>query len=377
MDLELNEEQLMLREGLQKLLAAECPTKLVRKMESDPIGYSPDLWRALAEMGIAGLTIPDDAGGSGQSAIELAIVHEELGKALCPSPLLESAVISAELLMCAGSAEQKKQWLPVIASGEAVLVPAWLEPGNSFGPRGVRLPAVAGAGGIILSGVKFCVPFAAAAQRLLVLARTGPADRDIDILMVDPKASGVSMTQLRTMDGDAQYEVKFDGVVVHDGDRIGGRGQGWAWWGAAMNTANIALGAWAVGCGTRAHELAVQYAKERVQFGRPIGSFQAMSHPLANIAMELEGARALVLQAAWASAVGKPFSHLAAMAKLNAEAACTHATGMAHQVFGGIGFTVDIDVQLYFRRARQNRFAWGAPNDLRETIAASILDGEH
>lgn len=377
MDLELNEEQLMLRDALRRLLETECTTQHVRKMENDPVGYSPELWRALSEMGLAGLTIAEDAGGSGQSAIELAIVHEELGRALCPSPLLESSVIAAELLMCVGSAEQKKQWLPVIANGEAVLVPAWLEPGNGFGPRGVRLPAVAGAGGIILSGVKFCVPFAAAARRLLVLARTGRADRDIDILMVDPKASGVSMTQLRTMDGDAQYEVTFDGVIVKESDRIGGRGQGWAWWGAAMNSANIALGAWAVGCGTRAHELATQYAKERVQFGRPIGSFQAMSHPLANIAMELEGARALVLQAAWASAEGKPFSHLPAMAKLNAEAACTHATAMAHQVFGGIGFTVDIDVQLFFRRARQNRFAWGTANDLRETIAASILDGEH
>lgn len=377
MDLELNEEQLMLRDGLQKLLAAECSTKLVRKMENDPVGYSPELWRALAEMGIAGLTIPEDAGGSGQSAIELAIVHEELGKALCPSPLLESSVIAAELLMRAGSAEQKKQWLPAIASGEAVLVPAWLEPGNSFGPRGVRLAAVAGAGGIILSGVKFCVPFAAAASRLLVLARVGPADRDIDILMVDPRASGVSMTQLRTMDSDAQYEVKFDGVVVNESDRIGAKGQGWSSWEAVRTTANIALGAWAVGCGTRAHEMATQYAKERVQFGRPIGSFQAMSHPLANIAMELEGARALVLQAAWASSVGKPFSHLAAMAKLNAEAATTHSTAMAQQVYGGIGFTVDIDIQLYFRRARQNRFAWGTVNDLRETIAASILDGEN
>lgn len=376
MDLELSEEQRMLSETLRKLLEAECPPQAVRELEDDAFGYSPKLWETLAAMGIAGLTLPEGEGGAGLGAIDLAVVHEELGRALCPTPHLASSVIAAGILLRAGSAEQKRRWLPAIASGKAILVPAWLEPGGGFGPQGIQLAVTAGVDRYAVSGTKFCVPFAGAATRLLVLGRSGSGKHDIDLLLVDPKARGVTLTQLRTLASDAQYELRFDAVEVLVSDRIGPEGGGWALWQAAQEEAQIALAAWAVGCGSRAHEMATAYAKDRVQFGKPIGGFQAIAHPLASVAMELEGARALVHQAAWTCAQGRPSRHLAAMAKLGAEAANLHATEVGHQVLGGIGFTLGVDMQLYFRRARQSRLAWGDRDELLETVGTAILDGE-
>jgi alkylation response protein AidB-like acyl-CoA dehydrogenase len=364
----------MFRDSLRRMLGEMSPPKVVRQMENDPKGYPDALWTTLSEMGLPGLCIDEQYGGIGMGALETAILYEELGRTLAPTPHFVSSILCAGLIARLGSEEQKQKWLPAIASGAAVAAPAWFEPGGGFGPEGVQLAAVRSADGYTLSGRKHLVSFALAADVLLVLVRTGEADEAIDILLVDPKAPGVTLTQQPTMASDAQYEVTFKNVVVPMSARLGE--SGWGHWQAVLTDGMIALAAWAVGCGDRALEMAVDYAKERVQFDRLIGSFQGIAHPLADAATAIEGARLLAYEAAWARDTGRSFGRLAVMAHVQAADAARMATRTGQQTLGGIGFTVDIDMQLYYRRAKQNQLAWGDVGSFEELIAADVLGEE-
>ncbi|MDX9914204.1 MAG: acyl-CoA dehydrogenase family protein, partial [Candidatus Moranbacteria bacterium] len=287
MDLDLSDEQIMLRDSLRKMLADQSSVQVVRKMEDDPVGTPASLWKYLAEMGVMGLTLPEEYGGSGLGAVDLAVVFEELGRALCPAPVLETSVISGGIIALAGSDAQKKEWLPRIAAGEVVLTPAFLEPEGSFKATGIQLKAEKGADGYRLNGQKFFVGYAASADRLVTLVRTGAGNGGIDILLVDPKAKGVTLTKTASHAQDPRYQVTFDNVVVPLADRIGAEGSGWATWCAVGFDMMVALSAWFVGCGNQGMELGTTYAKERVQFDRPIGSFQAIAHQLADSATGL------------------------------------------------------------------------------------------
>jgi alkylation response protein AidB-like acyl-CoA dehydrogenase len=225
----------------------------------------------------------------------------------------------------------------------------------------------------VLDGRKILVPFASSADALVVLAR-GP--EGIDLVLVESDRDGVSLEQTTVVDSSAQYEVRFDGVRVPAANRIGAAGTGWDTFVEVLDDALIAVAAMAVGGAQATLDMTVAYAKERVQFGVPIGNFQGVAHPIADIATELEGARTLVLQAAWARAedgAGGPF---VALAKRFACETYRRATRVGHQVFGGIGFTRAIDVQLYFRRAKQLELAWAEPRTLAEQIAAAELDAD-
>ena len=274
----------------------------------------------------------------------------------------------------AGSDEQKQEWLPGIVTGEAILTPAWLEPENSSGPTGVRVGAVADGDGWTLTGTKRHVAFASSASRLIVLARTGDAPADVDLFVVDPSAPGVTLTQQLTIASDAQYKVELSGVRVDGGrpDRRGrhgvghverhhargdhpGRGPGRRW------------GPVRPGDHT-------QYAKDRHQFDKPLGAFQALAHYLADAATAVDGAEVLVHEAAWARPRAGPSAKLAPMAKLYACRTFRDVTATAQQIFGGIGFTVEFDIQLYFRRAKELQLSWWDPRTLEELIAAQVLD---
>jgi len=263
-----------------------------------------------------------------------------------------------------------------MASGEVVLTTAWLEREGGCGPKGVQAKAERVGDGYRVTGAKMLVPFASSATRMLTLVRTGDGDLDIELLLFDPRSSGVRVEPLTAMAHDAESFVIFDRVEVPGSDRIGKEGRGWAAWDAASTDGLIAAAAYAAGGAARAHELSVEYAKERQQFGRPIGSFQGLAHPLAEMAMEVEGARTLVHEAAWARSMGRDARTLAPMAKLYASDVFRRATKLGQQVFGGIGFTVDIDMQLYFRRAKQLELTWWDPKYLEELVAAAELDAE-
>lgn len=330
----------------------------------------------MGELGLLGLLIPEAYGGAAQGLLEGALVYEELGRSLAPSPHFASAVCGAGVLLAAGSEAQKREWLPKVATGEAILTPAWTEPGGGFGPKGVQLRAEAEGGDVVLTGTKRHVSFASAAARLLVLARTGPGETDVDLFLVDPKAPGVTLTQQRSLASDTQYKVELAGVRVPAADRIGPAGSGWATWNAVMHDAIVLLAAQAVGGAERALEITVQYAKDRKQFDKPLGAFQAISHYLADATTHVDGARTLVYEAAWARDQGRDTARLAPMAKLFACQTYRDVTAMCEQVWGGVGFTIEYDIQLYFRRAKQLQITWWDTRHLEELVAADVLDRE-
>ncbi|MGH0036808.1 MAG: acyl-CoA dehydrogenase family protein [Myxococcota bacterium] len=376
MDLDFSDEQDMLREMVRGVCAEHSPVEVVRKMEDDPTGFPAELWKQLAEVDVLGLSIPEAYGGSGMGMIEAAIVQEEFGRALAPTPHFVSCCLSAGALLAAGSDEQKQAWLPKIASGEAILTPAWLEPGNSDTSRGVQLRARRDGDDYLLSGTKWHVAFARSADRLIVPVRTGDAEADIDLLLVDPRAEGVTLTQQKTLASDTQYEVRFDDVRVAAGDRLGASGTGWATWHEVMLDGVILAAAQAAGGAARALEMTVEYSKERVQFDKPLGAFQALAHYMADAATAVAGGTTLVYEAAWARSEGKPTERLAPMAKLFMCDTYRDLTAMAQQIYGGVGFTIEYDIQLYFRRAKQLQLSWWGTRTLEELVAASVLDGE-
>jgi alkylation response protein AidB-like acyl-CoA dehydrogenase len=372
MDLDFTEEQQMLRDTVRALCAEHASIEIVRKLEDDPIGFSAPFWKQLGDLGVTGLTLAEAYGGGGQSALEAMIVYEELGRALAPSPHFVSAVLSAGVLARAGTEAQKQEWLPQIASGEAIVTPAWLEPRGGFGPAGIRL-AASGSGILTLTGTKRHVLFAKAATRLLVLARTGDGPTDVDLFLVDPAGPGVTLTQQMTMASDAQYEVDFRDVPVAATERIGAARGGWAVWNDVMHEGIVLLAAQAMGGAERALEITVDYAKTRHQFDKPLGAFQALAHYLADGATTVDGGRTLVHEAAWALATGRPVHKLAPMAKLFACRTYRDVTAMAQQVHGGIGFTTEYDIQLFFRRAKQLQLSFWDDRYLEELVAAAAL----
>ncbi len=374
LDLEFDQEQELLRQTVRDVLARHCPLSVVRQMEDDPVGYPASLWAQLGELDLIGLLLPEAYGGSAMSLLEGVALYEELGRTLAPTPHFVSAVMSGGVLSVAGSDAQKERWLRPLAAGEAILTPAWLEPENGFTSRGVEARAVAEGSGFRLSGLKRHVAFASAADRLLVLARTGEAADAVDLFLVDPAAPGVSLRQQLSLASDTQYEVALSGVVVSDEDHIGPLGSGWATWQQVLEPALVLLGALAVGGARYALEITTQYAKDRWQFDKPLGAFQSLAHYLADAVTTLDGAEQLVHEAAWAGANGKPLASLAPMAKLFACTTFRDITAMAQQIFGGIGFTLDFDIQLYFRRAKQQQLMWANDRTLENAVAAALLD---
>lgn len=373
LNLDFTPEQDMLREAVRGLCGRLSPLERVRELEDDPDGIARELWDQLGELGLCGLMVPESIGGSEMSLIDGVVVYEELGRALAPVPHFVSCVLSAAAIVASGNGPA--DLLAEIASGAAIVTPAWLEPESGFGPKGVSLTtAEAGAdGGFKLDGVKLHVAFAAAADHLLALARTGPAPAEVDLFLVPAGADGLAMEQCLSIASDAQYVVDFDEVELPAESRLGAAGAGWGIWERAMAPAAILAAAQAVGGAEHALEITAEYARNRRQFGKALAEFQAISHYLADARTNLDGARILVHQAAWAHSTGRDTGRLAPMAKLYACRVFRDITAMAQQVFGGVGFTVDYDIQLYFRRAKQLQLSWWDTATCEDKIANAIL----
>ena len=371
MDLDLTEEQQMIIDMTRGLLEEYSSIEIVRSVEDDPKGYPDALWKQMSELGLNGLLIPESHGGGGQTLVEGALVYEELGRAMAPSPHFVSCVMSAGVLLRAGSDEQKAEWLGQIASGDAILTPAWLEPERGFGETGIALRAEADGNDFILSGRKISVPYASSATRLIVLART---DAGVDLFLVDPNAKGITRKQVLSQGREAQYQIDFDSVRVSAGERIGAAGSGWATWNEVMHQGIILLAAAAVGGANRCLEETVEYANERVQFDKPLGAFQALAHYMADASTQIEGGRILVQEAAWNHAQGRSISRFAPMAKLFCCETYRETTRVCAQIWGGVAFTIEYDQQMYFRRAKHLQLSWWDTPYLEELIAANVLD---
>ena len=377
LDLDFTHEQDMLRDVVRGLCAEFSPLERVRELEDDPDGIARDLWQRFGELGLCGLMAPESAGGSGMSLIDGMVLYEELGRSLAPLPHFVSCVLSAGTIAEAGTPAQQDELLGAIASGTKVATVAWLEPGGGYKPRGVQLAARANSDGFVLDGAKAHVQFAAAADLLVVLARTGDSDTDIDLFVVPPDASGLSIEQRMSISSDTQYLVTFDRVPVPADARLGApdapAGTGWSAWQRTMRAGAILAAAQAVGGASYALETTVEYAKTRRQFDKALAEFQAISHYLADARTELDGARLLVCEAAWAHSTRRSTERLAPMAKLFACRTYRDITAMCQQVFGGIGFTVEYDIQLYFRRAKQLQLSWWDQAACEDRVADAVL----
>ncbi len=376
MDFSLGEEQLMLKASAREFLEKECTKKHVREMMDDETGYSPELWRRMADLGWQGLAFPEEYGGVGSSFLDLAVLLEEMGRALVPGPFLATVTQAGKAVLIAGSEAQKQAILPGVCNGETIMTLAWLEPSGNLEADGVTVNAVRKGDSYVVNGTKLFVPDANVADRMVVVARTGKGagEDGISLLLVDPAAAGVEINPLKTMSGEKLCEVVFKDVSVPAGDLLGEDGRGWPVLQEVIEGATVAECAWMAGGARWILETATQYAKERVQFGVPIGSFQAIQHKLADMCVEVEGATAIVYFAAWAQAERDDSRKIAAsVAKAWCGDIYKRAAYQGIQIHGGIGFTWDHDMHLYFKRAKSAEVVFGDSDYHREKVA-QLLD---
>ena len=375
MDLGLSEEQEMLKTTARDFLEKECPKSLVRAMEEDDKGYSPELWRKMAEMGWMGLPLPEKYGGIGYTFLDLTVLIEEMGRTLLPGPFFSTVVLCALPILEAGTEEQKKQFLPRIAEGQMIMALALTEPTARYEASAIETKASLDDGNYVIDGTKLFVSDANVADYLLCVARTkkgGDPKEGMTLFLVDAKSQGISTTLLKTIASDKQCEVIFDNVKVPKENMLGKLNQGWPIvekimaWGAVGKCAEM------LGSSQQVLEMTVEYAKQRVQFGRPIGSFQAVQHHCANMATDVDGSRFITYQAAWMLSEGLPCTKEVSMAKGWVSDAHHRVCALGHQVHGGIGFTKEHDMQLFFRRAKAQELMFGDADFHREKVAQEI-----
>jgi alkylation response protein AidB-like acyl-CoA dehydrogenase len=374
-DLGLSEEQEMLKNFARDFLEKECPEQYVREMEEDDRGYRPEIWAKMAEQGWQGLIIPESYGGAGLGFLDLIVLIEEFGRALVPGPFISTVVLGAIPIMEAGSEAQKQELLPRIASGELIMTLAFTEPSARFDADGIATTARRDGDGFVLDGTKLFVPDANVAGTILVVARQpgSSGENGISLFLVDAHSPGLSVEVLKTIASDKQCELKLEGVRVPAANLLGPEGSGWQSMKSIIQKATVAECAYLVGLAQMDFEISVNYAKERVQFGRPIGSFQAIQHKAADMVTDVDGARFIMYRAAWSVAEGEPDADMQVhMAKAWCSDATRRVVAHGQQIHGGIGFTKDYKIQLYFRRQKRSELMWGDGDYHREKVADAM-----
>jgi alkylation response protein AidB-like acyl-CoA dehydrogenase len=366
MNFDLTDEQQMLQAAARDFLAARLNSEKIRALAESKDGLDENLWKEMADLNWPGLTVSEEHSGQGLGTVELAVLMEQLGYALAPGPLL-SDTIAALTLNAAANDDQKERYLAPLATGEVRGTIAPFDAGAGWTPDDITLEPERANGGHVLNGEKLFVLDAAGADFLVVGATQGRA------FIVERDAPGVTIEATPTIDGTRrQYAVKLDGVEVGEEALFGSPALF-----EARDRAFIALAAELTGVAQKALDMAVQYAQERKQFGRPIGSYQAVSHMCAQMLLETESARSAVYYAAWAADNEPETAPLAAsMAKAYASDAACKVTGASLQVHGGIGFTWEHDLHLYLKRARCAAAYLGDPHWHRRRVASIVFDGE-
>ena len=377
MEFSLNEEQEMLKTMARDFLENECPKTFVRQMMEDDTGHSPELWKKMAEVGWLGLILPEEYGGSAMNFRDLSILCEEMGRAMMPGPYLSTLLLAGLPILSAGTDEQKSEFLPRIANGDAVFTLAVTERDGDFWAEGVQMKATRAGHDYILDGTKYFVPDARAADYIIVAARTRRSENPeegITLFLVNTAEWGVYTAPLTAMDETRkQYQLVLTRVAVPSRYVIGEVDKGWQVLQDMSLKMTAALCAEMVGGCEWVLETTVNYAKERVQFGVPIGSFQVIKHKCADMYSALEYARSMMEAAAEAIREDNPEAPvLVSMAKSLCADAYRLITDHAVQVHGGIGFTWDHDLHLYFKRARADDTAFGDSIYHRELIAQSL-----
>ncbi len=375
MDFGFTQEQEMLRTSARDFLTTECPPELVKQMAEDEKGYKPEMWAKMAELGWQGLAIPEKYDGMGMTFLDLAVLLEEMGRAVCPGPFFSTVVLAGLTILEAGSEEQKKEYLSKIASGKAIATLAVTEPSVSYDAAAIEVKATAQGDSYVMSGTKLFVDNANIADFMVVAARTkkGKDPEDgITLFVVDGKAPGITTTLLKTIAGTKQCEVIFNNVKAPKGSVLGKVDKGWAVIDKVLEKAATAKCAEMIGGAQAALDMSVAYAKERVQFGKPIGSFQAIQHHCANMLIDVEGSKFLTYQAAWKVSEGMDATLEVSMAKAWVSEAYRRVARLGHQIHGGIGFCMDHNMPLYFKHAKEAESLFGTADWHREKVAQEL-----
>jgi alkylation response protein AidB-like acyl-CoA dehydrogenase len=366
MDIAVTETQKSIQKQANEFLEKECPISLVRQMENDELGYSPGLWKDMANVGWMGLTFPDEYGGDNTDFLDLIILLEEMGKFLVPGPFIPT-MVSGLAIAAFGREEQKKALLPKIARGELIFSLALYEPpGLRLDEDSIVTRAEPCEGGFSLIGSKTYVPDFEAADKLLCVARTAEGT---NMFILDTGNQGVRAEPLITIAYDKRSDVFLEKVTVTQKELLGREGQGGEIMDSILKWGACALSAYAVGAAQKSLDLSLEYAKQREQFGGPIASFQVIQHKLVDMLVAIEEARLLTYQAAWRLSQKLPADMEVSAAKARAGESYDKVTSEAMRIFSAMGSTKECDIQLYYRRVKPLQMFFGDSNFHQHKIA--------
>jgi alkylation response protein AidB-like acyl-CoA dehydrogenase len=374
MDLRFTETQEILKKMARDFLATECPKTLVRKLEQSEEGYSPELWKKMAELGWMGLIIPEEYGGMGYTFQDLVVLLEEIGRNILPGPLI-ATVTSTFPVLEAGTEEQKKELLPKIAQGELILTTALLEAEGVFDASGIAVKAATKGNDFVITGTKLFVEMAHVANRIVCAARTkdgASPEKGITLFIVDSKAPGITCEVMPTTAADKLCEVRFKDVVVPKKNILGKLDEGWPIIENTLRKGAIAKCAESIGAIETCVEMTVAYSKERVQYDRPIGAFQALQHKMADMWTAMETSRYLAYEVAWMESEGLPCDKEASMAKAYVNEVYKDVAKWAVRLHGAIATSADHDIPFYYRRSKAADIAFGNTDFHREIVAQKM-----
>jgi 3-oxocholest-4-en-26-oyl-CoA dehydrogenase beta subunit len=375
MEFSFTEEQKLIKDAARDFLEKECPSDLVRAMEEDDRGYSFELWRKMAELGWFRLIFPEKYGGFEGDFLDLVVLLEEMGRYLAPVPFLPTVILGGLSILAAGTEKQKQEVLPKIANGDLILSMALTEAEPIYSAGGINLRAIREGDDFLILGTKLFVPYAHVADYLVCAARTEEREKKEDgitLFLIEGKDRRISCTALRTLACEKQCEVIFDHVRVTEESIIGEYNKGWEILSKVLEKGEIAECALMVGGAEKVLEMTVAHAKKRVQFGRPIGSFQAIQHRCANMKIDLDGARFATYEAAWKISRGLPCILEISVAKAWVNQAYDRICASGHQIHGGSGVMKDYDMELYSRRAKAAEFFLGDTDFHKEIVAKQL-----
>jgi len=375
MDLELNENQKILRKSARTFLETECPWTKAKDLQESESGYSPEMWRKMADLGWMSLMIPEQYEGAGGTFLDLIVLIEEMGRATLPSPFVSTALLGAQTVTLAGSDEQKKELLPKIAKGEIITALALLEANPDYTAGSIKTQAKAAGDGYVIDGTKLFVRDAAIADYIICVARTDSkaAKDSISLFLVKKGTPGLTCKLQKTVARDRQCQVDFKQVKVPKTALLGTLNKGWGVIEKVIQFATVAECADMVGVGQRSLEYTVQHAKDRVQFGRPIGTFQAVQHDCADMATFVDQSRWITYFVVWKLEQGLPAEIDVSRAKAHVSECAQKTVRRAQQIHGGVGFSLEHGLHLCYRRALAGEVMYGNADMHRKNVANSIF----
>jgi 3-oxocholest-4-en-26-oyl-CoA dehydrogenase beta subunit len=371
MDFTYTEEQRMMKEAARGFLEKACPNvDWYLEMDRDEKGFTKELWKGMAELGWMAVMFPEQYGGIGGSFTDLVVLLEEMGYAAIPGPFFSTVLLGGLTVLFGGDDGQKEELLPKIAEGKCIMTLALSEAGSTvYDPSFIEATAAADGDAYVINGTKLFVPDAHVADKIICAARTAGG---ISLFLVDGKAAGVNVTVLKTTAGDKLCEVVLDHVRVPKSDLLGGLNGAGPIIEKVLQYAAVGKCAEMLGGSNKVMELTVAYAKERVQFGKPIGVYQAVQHHCANQKMAIEGSTYITYKAAWMLDNGMPAARFVSSAKAWVSEAYKKVTAIGHQIFGGTGYIVEHPMPIYSRRAKAAEYAYGNANYHRQLIASEL-----